>query len=186
MRKFNNTEIIRQTKNWLVDIVIGFNFCPFAKRELMRDSINYLVSDSEDMNTNALDFAEELKVLEKDASVETSLIIFPKGYDDFETYLDLLDFCQFYLEENGFEGIYQLASFHPNYCFAGVKPENPENFTNKSPYPIIHIIREASIERALEHYESPESIPDTNIAMAHKQGYVVLQKILLDCYKLND
>lgn len=184
-QEYTETEIIQQTQNWLERVVIGFNFCPFAKRELLRNSIRFVVSASDDMSENALGFASELTLLEKDSEIETTLVVFPKGYEDFENYLDLLDFCQLYLEEEGFEGQYQLASFHPDYCFAGTVYEDAENFTNRSPYPTIHIIREASIERALEDYESPESIPETNISVANEQGYEALKKILADCYKLN-
>lgn len=184
MSNYTAPEIIQQTKNWVERIVVGFNFCPFAKREVLRNSIRYLVSTPSSMELVMLEFVEELKRMDADETIETTLIIYPKLFGDFEEYLDLVDMGQSFLQQLGYEGTYQLASFHPKYCFADVEQDDASNFTNRSPYPTLHLIREKSIERALEHYDDPESIPDRNIAFAREKGREVLQKILLDCYQL--
>jgi hypothetical protein len=108
--------------------------------------------------------AELTLIDEKPASeIETTLLVITNmlaNFDDYNQFLDLVDGL---LDEFEWAGEYQVASFHPQYCFAGVAPESPENLTNRSPYPLLHIIREASIEAALEHYENPEAIPARNI-----------------------
>ena len=94
---------------------------------------------------------------------ETAVLVIPNMLHSFDDYNQFLDWVDALLDEFDWAGEYQIASFHPQYCFAGVAPESPENFTNRSPYPLLHIIREASIEAALEHYADPEAIPERNI-----------------------
>jgi len=87
------------------------------------------------------------------------------------------------LKEQGYEGIYQLASFHPEYRFEGVELNDPANYTNRSPYPMIHILREASVEQALEKYPNPEKIPERNIQLIQGLGFGVMKELLAECYK---
>lgn len=181
---YTSEEIIQQTKNWIYKVVIGLNFCPFAKREMMRDRVRYVVSTKKSLEQVLLEYVEELKKLDADDSIETTLLIYPNSFDVFEDYLDLVELGQQFLEQLDYEGIYQLATFHPDYCFGDVATTDPSNFTNRSPYPILHLLREESIEKALDHYEDPAAIPDKNIALAREKGTTVLQKILLDCYTL--
>jgi hypothetical protein len=184
MSNYNKIEVAEQTKNWIEKVVIGLNFCPFAKREVLRDSIRYVVSDKESLKEVLLEFIEELKILDNNDSTETTLLIYPTLFADFEDYLDLVGMGQDFLRQLNYEGIYQLASFHPQYQFGGTEVDDASNFTNRSPYPILHLLREESLEKALEHYDAPEDIPERNIKVAEEQGFKALQKLLLDCYKV--
>lgn len=184
MAEDSKETIIQQTRNWVEKVVVGLNFCPFAKREVLRDSIRYVVSEKENLKQVLLEFIEELKFLDVNAEAETTLLIYPVLFKDFEDYLDLVSMGQEFLSQLNYEGIYQLASFHPQYQFGGTSPNDASNFTNRSPYPILHLIREESIEKVLEHYEHPEEIPERNIQVAESHGFEVLQQLLLNCYKL--
>ena len=116
-----------------------------------------------------LDFAKE---------IETTLLILPNGHQDFDDYLELVDYAERLLEQQGYEGIYQIATFHPFYCFHGSEKNDPANFTNRSPYPILQLLREESIEKALEKYPHPEKIPERNIQFAREKGITYMQALL--------
>ena len=184
MHKYSKDQIIRQTKNWLERVVVGFNFCPFAKKELLIESIHYSVEESKDPEVCLKSLFLEFLRLDENFKVETTLIIFYNNFGIFDDFLNLVDMCNAFLELQGYEGVYQLATFHPDYCFAESSVNDAANFTNRSPYPTIHIIREASLERVLEQYEDPESIPERNISVAREKGFKVFQTILSDCFKL--
>ncbi|MFT6898391.1 MAG: hypothetical protein ACJA13_002812 [Paraglaciecola sp.] len=170
--------VIQVIRTWLAEIIIGLNFCPFAKREFERNSIRYLVSGEQD-NKHALSvLLDELALLDGASEVETTLIIFHKGFSLFDDYLDLVDLANALLEQGGYGGIFQLATFHPAYCFADAAMDDPANFTNRAPYPILHILRESSINRVLRTYPEPESIPDNNIAKARGLGLSHWQELM--------
>jgi hypothetical protein len=170
--------IINSVKFWLEHTIIKFDFCPFAKREFVKESIAYHVVDSADKEQQLTALAEQLKSLDVYPEIQTTLIIFPAGLESFFDYIDFLEIADQLNHELGYEGVYQLASFHPDYCFENVKQDDPSNFTNRSPYPIIHILRESSIERALMHYDNPEKIPERNIEHATKLGREVFLDVL--------
>jgi hypothetical protein len=186
MEKLNKQEVTKQTINWLGRVVIGFNFCPFAKRELFRNSIRYFVSQTAQIETCLLELVLELQRLDEKEDIETTLMVYPSLFAEFYDYLDFVGLCQDLLIEQGYIGIYQLATFHPDYCFADAPVHDPANYTNRSPYPTLHLIRESSLEHAIENHPDPESIPDRNIEVAREQGFDAMQKILSDCYKLNE
>ncbi len=174
---------LNATKYWLEETVIGFNFCPFAKKEFVRNSINYHVTDThskEDALYLLLDTCAELN---DKPDIETSLIIFSEGFIQFDDYLELLELANSLIEREGYEGVYQIASFHPNYCFDGVAQDDVSNYTNRSPYPILHILREGSLEKALEKVANPEEIPERNIALAQEKGRNVFEAILEKAFK---
>ena len=175
--------IISQTRKWLFDVIIGWGFCPFAQREYDNDRIYYAVIDATDVQSQLEQIILECAALNKDASRETSLLVFPETLVDFGVYLDLIDMANTLLEKQGYEGIYQLASFHPAYCFADAPPDDPANFTNRAPYPTVHILREASVERALSAFPNPENIPLRNIDVAREAGLVAMKASLAACYK---
>ena len=128
---------------------------------------------------------DELEQLDSKEQIETALLIFPNTFDNFREYLEFLDLCQAFLLDMNYEGVYQLASFHPEYQFAGSSDDDPANYTNRSPYPMIHILRESSIEEALKHFPHPEQIPEKNIETARKIGLHEMQKILALCKNQN-
>lgn len=184
----DNQTYIDQTKKWLSTVVIGQNFCPFAKREYDNDHIHYTVIETADLEGQleqiilecaALDKA----ALDKDRTRETTLLIFPTALSDFEDYLDTVAIATDLLETQAYEGVYQLASFHPDYRFESVPENDPSHYTNRSPYPMIHILREASLETALAHYPNPETIPARNIDVTRGLGLNVMQGLLAACYE---
>ena len=170
MSKSNQELLIQHSQRWLEEVVIAHNFCPFAKRELIKNSIRFDVIP----HTKTEECLEALitacEKLDNDENIETTLLILPNGFNNFEDYLDLLDYADRLLEAQNYEGTYQLASFHPDYCFQDADENDPANYTNRSPYPMFHLIRESSIQIALEKHPDPESIPERNIEYARQQG----------------
>jgi hypothetical protein len=159
-------KIEQQVQQWLKDVVIGLNLCPFAAKPERNKQIKTSVSLADKEEGLLEDILSELMLLEQtDAKdLETTLVVVPKMLHDFVDYNFFIDWVEALIKQNDWEGIYQVATFHPNYCFGGAEPEDPENLTNRSPYPIFHLIREESMERVLKHYPDPEAIPDNNIA----------------------
>ncbi|WP_189497574.1 DUF1415 domain-containing protein [Algimonas arctica] len=179
-----NTDIvIKQTRAWLSTVVIGQNFCPFAKREYDRESIHYAIIETADLATQLEQIIAQCTVLDTDPERETSLLIFPTALSNFDDYLDLLDIATALLEDQGYDGIYQLASFHPDYVFDGLSPDDPSHYTNRSPYPMLHILREASVETALATYPYPDKIPVRNIRRTQDLGLKAMQDLLAACYE---
>ncbi|MBV1909251.1 MAG: DUF1415 domain-containing protein, partial [Kangiellaceae bacterium] len=125
-----------------------------------------------------LSLTHELTRLDQQGDIATTLILLPKGLESFFDYLDFIDIANELLVELGYEGIYQLASFHPDYCFADVQQDDPSNYTNRSPVPIVHILREEQLEKILAIYPEPENIPNKNIQLTHKLGAKVFKDTL--------
>lgn len=175
--------IISSVKYWLEHTIIGFNFCPFAKKEFVNDRIHYEVVDESNREEMMLSLVEEFSRLDKQPSIETTLVIFPIGLESFFDYLDFVELANQINDELNNNGIYQIASFHPDYYFADVPQNDVSNYTNRSPFPIIHIIREQTMENALDKHPDPDSIPEINIAITQQQGVDVFKKILVDSIK---
>jgi hypothetical protein len=175
-------QVITQTKKWITDVVIGCNFCPFAGKEMKKDSIRYLVTAGKDLNTCLEVFSKECLYLDDNLSTETTLIIFPDSFKHFDDYLDLVELAETLLKKEGYEGIYQVASFHPQYIFADSPPGDAANYSNRSVYPMLHILREESIEKALKNYPDPEGIPGRNIKFAREKGLVYMKKLREACF----
>lgn len=175
------SDVIEQTRCWIQKVIIGLNFCPFAKRVFDRNTIHYAVIDSNNLDICLQALIEECIQLDRDENIETSLLVFQNALADFYSYLNFVDQANALLAKQGYEGIYQLASFHPDYCFEGAQDNDPANFTNRSPYPMLHLIRETSIEKALQHYPDPESIPERNIELARAKGLATMRQLLDSC-----
>jgi hypothetical protein len=159
------TSIISDVETWLDDIVIGLNLCPFAITPRKNQQVRFTVSQALTAEVLLADLYDELSLMSKIPSVdvETSLLIVPDmlaNFDDYNQFLDLVDQL---LETFEWDGIFQIASFHPDYCFAETKPNSTENLTNRAPYPILHILREQTIETALDKMISPDEIYKRNI-----------------------
>lgn len=174
--------IIEQTKAWLTTFIIGYNICPFAKREYDRGSIHYSVVELNGLDQCLESVFKACQQLDSDSKIETTLLIFPNSFNQFNDYLDFLNLAELLLIDQHYEGTYQLASFHPDYCFDGENPNDPANYTNRSPYPMLHLIREESLEHALDSYPYPEKIPERNIKLTRQIGLDKLQAILQKCY----
>jgi len=179
----DNTRIINQTQKWLRAVVIEHNLCPFAKREYENETIHYAVIREMGLERQLEQVIKHCTALDEDGNRETSLLIFPEALSDFDIYLDVLAAATALLKDLGYEGIYQLASFHPDYRFEGTDINVASNYTNRSPYPMLHILREASIETALENYPNPEKIPERNIKRTQELGLKVMQDLLARCYE---
>ena len=171
-------EVVVSVKSWIDNVIVGLNFCPFAKKEMERNTVRYAISSKTKINEALSDLLEELTLLDQQPEIQTTLLIFPLGFGDFDNYLDMLEIANGLINQGGYGGIYQLASFHPDYCFEGEDKNDPANYTNRSPYPILHILRESSIEAVLKRYPDPESIPENNIAKARELGSSFLQALV--------
>ena len=152
-------------EQWLKNVVIGLNLCPFASRPFDDNRVRIQISESTTEEELLQDLADEIKLLDQSPAqeLETTLLVVSEFLSDFEDYNQFLDMVDLLLEQFNWTGLYQIASFHPDYQFAETEPDDAENLTNRAPYPILHIIREASVEAALEKYPNPESIPQKNI-----------------------
>ncbi|PMR72486.1 DUF1415 domain-containing protein [Billgrantia endophytica] len=166
--------ILAATRTWVETFVVAHDVCPFAGRELARDTVRYTDIVAREWEPALRTLIEECQRLDETPGIETTLLVLSQGLDDFDDYLDFLAIAEALLAEQGYEGIYQLASFHPDYCFEDAEPDDPANFTNRSPWPMLHLLREASLERALEHYPDPEAIPERNIEEMRRLGHDAL------------
>ena len=173
--------IIAQTKEWINNVIIGHNYCPFAKREMENDSIRYQVIYETEFNSLLEEIINECIWLDNNPKIETTLIIFPSNLDDFNMFLDCLVLAEDMLISNDYEGVYQIASFHPEYCFQGADINDPANFTNRSPYPMFHLLREASVELAIKNHSDADSIPERNVEYAREQGLDKMKLLLQQC-----
>jgi uncharacterized protein len=174
-------QIIARTKKWITDVVVGCNFCPFAAKELRQNTIHYQVELATDAETCLETFLSECRRLDEDETIETSLLILPHAFADFHEYLELVAVAEQLIEAEDYEGVYQVASFHPDYCFAGAPEDDAANYTNRSIYPMLHLLREARVEEALEKYPDPEGIPDRNIAFAQAKGLAYMRLLREQC-----
>jgi hypothetical protein len=175
-RNMSRSEIIiAQTKKWIVDVVVGCNFCPFAAREIKRGSIHYEVVSSDAIESSLSKLMVAFQQLDSDKAIETTLLIFPDSFADFTDYLHLVAAAEELVENEGYEGVYQVASFHPAYLFDGSDDRDPANYTNRSPYPMLHILREESLTEAIDNHPDTEVIPERNIEYARKKGLSHMQ-----------
>lgn len=166
-------EIIAATRHWVETAVIGLNLCPFAKAVHTNDQIRYVVSDADTPELLLADLLHELQVLsETDPSeIETTLLIHPRVFGDFLDFNDFLGTAEAAVVDLDLEGILQVASFHPQYQFEDSRPDDIENYTNRSPYPILHLLREESVERAIAAFPDTAEIYEKNILTLRNLGH---------------
>ena len=163
---------VRDTRRWLERAVIGLNLCPFAKAVHVKHLVRYAVSAASEPSQALADLQAELDALaEVDPEVrETTLLIVPHCLQDFLDFNDFMGRAERALRKRRLEGVIQLASFHPSYRFEGTEEDDITNFTNRAPYPTIHLLREASIDRAVEAFPHPESIYEANMETLRRIG----------------
>ena len=178
------TEVISATRKWVEDVVVGYNLCPFAKRELVRNRVRFVVSEAETEDELLQALHSELQRLEDEPEIETTLLIHPGVLQDFGPYNEFLDAADGLLAYLDMDGVYQIASFHPDYQFAGTEPDAAENYTNRSPFPMLHLLREASLEAAIDSYPDVDAIPGQNIRLMEKLGAEKMQRILKSCLEV--
>ena len=171
--------IIADTRQWLTQAVIGLNLCPFAKAVHVKNQIRYRVSEATTPEALLEDLVAELCIL-RDADpalTDTTLLVHPAVLTDFMDFNDFLDVVDAAVEELELDGILQVASFHPDYQFDGTEPDDIENYSNRSPYPTLHLIRESSLEQAVAAIPDAADIYETNIQTLRKLGHEGWKKL---------
>lgn len=172
--------VVLSTRRWVKDFVIGLGLCPFAAVPFRAERILYTVCDEEGLDPiyrAGLQAVHDL-VLADPAEQETALVILSRGLIDFDDYLDALGMLEEALSEAGLDGVIQVASFHPAYRFDGVAADDPANFSNRSPYPMFHLIREEGLAAALDACSEPESIPERNVRVLRELGIERIRELL--------
>lgn len=177
--------IIAQTKKWIVDVVVGCHFCPFALQEVKNDSIYFeVVTGNKAFVLKALSTA--LMKMNAEADIETMFLLLPQHFARFVDFLKLAQATEVLLKKEGYSGIYQVASFHPAYLFAGSSYDDAANYTNRSPYPMLQILREESVSRAIDSYPDTNKIPEKNIAFTRQKGLAYMQRLRAACMKISN
>lgn len=175
--------LIAHCRNWVEQLVIGLNLCPFARVPYENGQVRFVVSSATQPEALLEDLHRELETLRStDAQeLDTTLLIHPQVLQDFLDYNDFLYIVDNFLEQEGYADEFQVASLHPDYQFADTQPDDAENFTNRSPYPLLHILREDSVTKALGSISHPERIPERNIRSLKKLGAAQLREQLANC-----
>ena len=177
-----NTEIVEPVRRWVETVVVDMNICPFAKRELVKNRVRFAVTQAITEGQLLKALQTELELLSREPTIETTLLIHPDVLHDFYDYNQFLSYAEGLLVQIKLEGVYQIASFHPDYQFADTEPADAENYTNRSPYPMLHLIREESLERAIAAYPDVDKIPLRNTELMNTLGEDKLQKLLQACF----
>jgi len=180
--EFEVEQVEADVRRWLERAVIGLNLCPFARAAYAKGQVRIVVSDASTERAVLGQLGEEMALLRDTPAdtVDTTLLVHPLILQDFLDYNDFLDDAEALLEALELDGVLQVASFHPQYQFAGTEPDDAENLTNRAPHPILHLLREDSVARAVEAYPEPDRIIERNIATMQKLGADGFQKFLLD------
>ena len=168
----SDLQVIEDTRRWVRHAVIGLNLCPFAKSVDVKGQVHYAISRAVGYKDLLSDLKQQLKDLsEIDAAArDTTLLIVPDGFSDFLEFNDLLEHADRLLAKSGYEGVFQIASLHPRYQFADTQSEDITNFTNRSPYPTLHLLREESIDRAVQAFPNAETIYEVNMRTMERIG----------------
>ena len=179
-KNLENNTIIEQTRNWVQRFVIGLNMCPFAAYPMENKLVRFVVFPGDNLQDLLQVFAQELVHLRRTpvSELETTLIIIPHFLADFQDFLNVVPITEEILKLQNMTGEFQVATFHPRYQFAGTQPHDLENYTNRSPYPMLHILREDSVEKAIEKYGNTEMIPVQNVALLEVMGLEEILKLI--------
>ncbi len=173
--------VIDTVRTWVFDVVIALNLCPFAKRELVKNRVRFQLSAATDEEQLLRDLEAELMLIQHTLEIETTLLIHPDVLHDFFDFNQFLTRADNRLAQLKLKGVFQIASFHPDYQFGGTEPDDAENYTNKSPYPVLQILREASLAAAIANYPEVDLIPERNIALLEGLGAMKLSALLQNC-----
>lgn len=165
--------ILAHTRTWLEKAIIGLNLCPFAKAVYVKNQVKLIVSHARHLDGFLEDLDRELLFLANCSpeEVDTSLLIHPELFDDFWLFNDMMELADQAIIDHQLEGVIQLAPFHPKFQFEGTNTEDISNYTNRSPYPTLHLIRESSIDKAVATTPNPDSIFERNIALLEEMGH---------------
>ena len=176
-----DSEITGSVQRWVESFVVELNLCPFAKRELIQNRIRFALTAAQTEEELLTALQAEFELLDSDTSIETTLLIHAKVLQDFYDYNQFLDYADKLLLQMGLEGVYQIASFHPHYQFGNTGPDAAENYTNRSPYPMLHIIREESITRAIADSPHLDQVSARNIKLMNQLGKDRLRALMQAC-----
>jgi hypothetical protein len=170
---------------WLKEFVVGLNLCPFARPLLGADNLRIAVCEETAPDLLLRAYLLELDLLQNrsEQEIATTLLAFPYALADFQDYLQFLDLAQDLLTESGLEGLVQLASFHPQYLFEGEQESAASHYSNRAPYPLIHLLREDMLSRVLDDYTDPDQIPDRNIQTLSDIGVDELERLWKATFK---
>jgi hypothetical protein len=180
-RDMTHNRIITSTRQWVETVVVGLKLCPFADRELRYGRVRFTVTNAETEAELLMALHSELSLLINDATVETTLLIHPQTLLDFYDFNDFLQVANALLIDLALDGVVQIASFHPEYQFEGTAPDEVQNYTNRSPSPMLHLIREDSLARAIAEYPDVEQIPARNVALMQAMGSTKMRALLELC-----
>jgi hypothetical protein len=187
MTALTDPEAIKASvRYWVENCVVGLNLCPFAGRELQQGRIRFVVTPATTEAKLLANLQAELELLDTNPAIETTLLIHPRVLQNFADYNQFLATADDLLRAAGMEGIFQLASFHPQYQFAETAVADVENYTNRSPYPMLHLLREQSLERSIANYPDTAQIPLRNIVLMKRLGFARLEQLLRDCFAITD
>ena len=165
-------QVLAQTRHWLEKAVIGLNLCPFAKAVYVKNQVRLVVSHARHADDLLEELDRELDILVATPATEidTTLLIHPTLFEDFLDFNDFLEIAEGVVDEHELDGVVQLASFHPKFQFDGTGPDDIGNYTNRAPFAMLHLLREDSVEKAVEAFPEAESIFEQNIATLEKIG----------------
>ena len=177
---FAPAQVEADVRRWLERAVIGLNLCPFAKAVYVKDQVRIVISDASTERALLEELGEEMTLLRDTPAedIDTTLLVHPQVLGDFLDYNDFLDDADALIEAMALDGVLQVASFHPDYQFAGTEPDDAENLTNRAPYPILHLLREDSVDRAVAAYPEPDAIIERNVATMRELGTEGFRKLL--------
>lgn len=181
----NQQAVIQATRNWVETVVVDLNLCPFARRELVNNRVRFAVTEAQTADALLSELQREMMKLVDDVSIETTLLIHPGVLQDFHDYNEFLAMADGLVDILELEGVIQIASFHPHYQFAGTTADAAENYTNRSPWPMLHLLREASLEQAIAAYPDTDAIPQRNIERVEALGQDAMKALLASCYPKN-
>jgi len=175
-------QIEAQMARWIREFVIELNLCPFARHPVEAGQLRITVSTARETEALLLSLYDELLHLAQTPAtvIDTSVLVVPGFLENFDDYLDCLDLAEGLLADQGWQSDFQIASFHPLYRFADSPDDDPANYSNRSPWPAFHLLREASVSTALQYVEQPERIPQRNISLLRQIGSPTLERRLRD------
>ncbi|AOK33134.1 MULTISPECIES: DUF1415 domain-containing protein [Burkholderia] len=172
-RPDSHDDILAATRHWLARAVIGLNLCPFAKSVYVKEQVRYAISEATTLEDALAELETELRLLDAadPQQIDTTLVIYPHAFADFVDYNDALFFAERLVQQLRLDGVLQIASFHPQYQFDGTEPDDIENYTNRAPYPILHLLREDSIARAVDAFPDASAIYEKNQETLRRLGH---------------
>jgi len=178
MSSVSESAVERRVRAWLDSFVVGLNLCPFARPVVASESLRISICDANQLQTVAQRFLTELDLISQspESEIATTLLVIPNALADFNEYLSFIENAEALIEEQGVADVIQLASFHPHYQFEGEQANSASHFTNRSPYPIIHFLREEMMTKLLADFPHPEQIPQRNIKTLQTIGRAQIEQ----------